>query len=83
MDQTPFDNKKTPIAKDVILAYPEYSQGVEIYTDSTKFQLGAVITQNNSPLAFFSCKLNTMQQKYGMTELEVLAIVETLKSSKV
>ena len=65
--QTTFENKKTAIAKDVVLTYPDYSQGFEIYTDSSKFQLGAIITQNNRPLAFFSCKLNTAQQKYSVT----------------
>ena len=59
--QTAFENIKTAIAKDVVLAYPDYSQGFEIYTDSSKFQLGAVITQNNRLLAFFSRKLNTAQ----------------------
>ena len=80
--QTAFDNIKTAIAKDVVLAYPDYSQGFEIYTDSSKFQLGAVITQNNRPLAFFSRKLNTAQQKYSVTEQELLAIVEILKEFK-
>ena len=80
--QTAFENIKTAIAKDVVLAYPDYSQGFEIYTDSSKFQLGAVITQNNRPLAFFSRKLNTAQQKYSVTEQELLAIVETLKEFK-
>ncbi len=61
--QTAFDNIKTTIAEDIVLAYPDYSQGFKIYTDSSKFQLGAVISQNNRPLAFFSCKLNTAQQK--------------------
>ena len=61
--QNTFDNIKTAIAKDVVLAYPDYSQGFEIYTDSSKFQLGADISQNNRPLAFFSRKLNTAQQK--------------------
>ena len=82
MHQTTFDNIKTAIAKDVVLAYPDYSHGFEIYTDSSKFQLGAVITQNNRPLAFFSRKLNTAQQKYSVTEQELLAIVETLKEFK-
>ena len=80
--QTAFENIKTAIAKDVVLAYPDYSQGFEIYTDSSKFQLGAIITQNNRPLAFFSRKLNTAQQKYSVTEQELLAIVETLKEFK-
>ena len=80
--QTAFDNIKTAIAKDVVLAYPDYSQGFEIYTDSSKFQLGAVITQNNRLLAFFSRKLNTAQQKYIVTKQELLATVETLKEFK-
>jgi len=71
-------NIKKTIAKDFVLAYPDYSQGFEIYTDSTKFQLQAVITQNNGPLAFFSGKLSPTQQKYSVTKQELLAIVETL-----
>ena len=77
-----FNDIKTVIAKNVVLAYPDYLQGFEIYTDSSKFQLGAVITQNNRPLAFFGRKLNTAQQKYSVTEQELLAIVETLKEFK-
>ena len=82
MHQTAFNNIKTAIAKDVVLAYPDYSQGFEIYTDSSKFQLGAVITQNNRALAFFICKLHTAQQKYSVTKQELLTIVETLKEFK-
>eukprot|EP00804_Cyclotella_cryptica_P022857 CCRYP_005057-RA/>CCRYP_005057-RA protein AED:0.35 eAED:0.36 QI:0/0/0/1/0/0/2/0/611 len=80
--QQAFDTVKATIARDVTLAYPDYSQGFEIYTDSSKFQLGAVITQNNRPLAFFSRKLSQAQQKYSVTEQELLAIVETLKEFK-
>eukprot|EP00804_Cyclotella_cryptica_P011423 CCRYP_016384-RA/>CCRYP_016384-RA protein AED:0.34 eAED:0.34 QI:0/0/0/1/0/0/2/0/232 len=80
--QQAFDTVKATITRDVTLAYPDYSQGFEIYTDSSKFQLGTVITQNNRPLAFFSRKLSPTQQKYSMTEQELLAIVETLKEFK-
>jgi hypothetical protein len=45
-------------------------------------QLGAVITQNNRPIVFFSRKLSEAQQKYSVTEIELLAIVETLKEFK-
>jgi hypothetical protein len=41
-----------------------------------------VITQDNRPIAFFSKKLSKMQQKYSVTESELLAIVETLKEFK-
>ncbi len=65
-----------------IIAYHDYSQGFEIYTDSSKLQLGAVMTQNNRPLAFFSRKLSPMQQTYSMTKQELLGIGETLKEFK-
>eukprot|EP00804_Cyclotella_cryptica_P026090 CCRYP_013954-RA/>CCRYP_013954-RA protein AED:0.28 eAED:0.28 QI:0/0/0/1/1/1/2/0/538 len=80
--QQAFDTVKATITRDVTLAYPDYSQGFEIYRDSSKFQLGAAITQNNRPLAFFSRKLSQAQQKYSVTEQELLAIVETLKEFK-
>ena len=41
-----------------------------------------MITQGNWPHAFFSRKLSATQQKYSVTELELLAIVETLKEFK-
>ncbi len=45
-------------------------------------QLGAVITQENRPIAFFSQKLATTQRKYSVTKIEVLAIVKTSKEFK-
>jgi hypothetical protein len=54
----------------------------EIYTDASATQLGAVITQDNRPIVFFSRKLSKTQQKYSVTEIELLAIVETLKEFK-
>jgi hypothetical protein len=64
------------------LAYPDYSKVFEIYTDTSSKQLGAVITQDNRPIVFFSRKLYNTQHKYSITELELLAIVETLKEFK-
>ncbi len=45
-------------------------------------QLGALITQDDRPIAFFSRKLSETQLKYSVTEIELLAIVETLKAFK-
>jgi hypothetical protein len=65
----------------VVLAYLDYSKVFEIYTDASSKQLGAVITQNNRPIAFFSWKLSVTQHKYSVMDIELLAIVETLNSS--
>jgi hypothetical protein len=70
---------KAAIAKETVLAYLDFSKPFEIYTDVSSTQLGAVITQDNRPIAFFSRKLSKKQQKYSVTEIELLAIVESIK----
>lgn len=80
--QDAFESIKKIIARDVILAYPSFGDEFVIYTDASKRQLGGVITQNNRPIAFFSRKLTVAQQKYTVTELELLSIVELLKEFK-
>lgn len=77
-----FQKIKEIIARDVVLAYPDYEQEFVIYTDASTKQLGGVITQNNRPIAFFSRKLTKAQTKYTVTELELLSICETLKEFK-
>jgi hypothetical protein len=64
------------------LAYPDYSKVFAIYTDASSKQLGAVITQDDKPMAFFSWKLSNTQHKYSITKIELLVIVETLKELK-
>ncbi len=54
----------------------------DIYTDASSKQLGAVITQKNRPIVFFSRKLFVAQRKNSVTEIELLAIVKTLKEFK-
>jgi hypothetical protein len=80
--QQAFDNVKAAMAKETVLAYLDFLKPFEIYTDDSSTQLGAMITQDNRPIAFFSRKHSKMQQKYSVTEIELLAIVETLKEFK-
>jgi len=40
--QKSFDDVKKAIARDVLLAYPNYSEVFEIYTDASSRQLGAI-----------------------------------------
>jgi hypothetical protein len=77
--QKSFDHVKTTITKEVVLAYTDFTKPFEIYTNASTEQLGAVITQENRPIVFFSRKLSGGQSKYTVTKLEFLAIVETLK----
>jgi hypothetical protein len=80
--QQAFDSLKNSLAREVVLAYPDFSVPFEIYTDALKYQIGSVITQKDKPLAFYSRKLTDTQTRYTVTELELLAIVEMLREYK-
>ena len=77
--QASFDSMKKAIARETILAYPDFNKPFDIHTDASKVQLGAVISQENRPIAFYSRKLSDTQTRYTTTERELLSIVETLK----
>jgi len=77
--QNAFMQMKTLIAKETLLAYPNFNKKFEIHTDASKVQLGACISQEGTPLAFYSRKLNPVQTRYTTTERELLSIIETLK----
>ena len=77
--QDAFTLMKQTIAKDTLLAFPNFSKPFTIHTDASKVQLGAVISQDERPIAFYSRKLNPAQTRYTITARELLSIVETLK----
>ncbi|CAJ1959749.1 unnamed protein product [Cylindrotheca closterium] len=74
-----FKHVKRVIAKDTMLAFPDFSKPFTIHTDARDFQLGGVISQEGKPIAFYSRKLNPAQRNYTTGEREMLSIVETLR----
>jgi len=70
---------KKIMAKEALLAYPDFSKPFVIHTDASHYQLGGVVSQDGKPIAFFSRKLKDAQTRYTTTERELLSIVETLK----
>jgi hypothetical protein len=74
-----FKKVKDMVSQETLLTYPDWSQHFDIHTDSSDFQLGAVISQQGKPIAFFSRKLNSAQRNYTTTEKELLSIVECCK----
>ena len=63
--QEAFNNLQHELTRQVILAYPDFTKMFEIYTDASKYQIGAVITQENKPIAFYSRKLTDCQARYS------------------
>jgi hypothetical protein len=58
--QQAFGKVEAVIAKEIVLAYPDFLKPFEIYTDASSTQLGTVIAQDNRPIAFFSRKLSVI-----------------------
>ena len=42
------------MSNEVILIYPDFNTGFDIYMDASNIQLRAVISQDKMPIAFFS-----------------------------
>jgi len=70
---------KRVLAKEMLLAYPNFNKPFQIHTDASHYQLGAVVSQEGKPIAFYRRKLNPAQTQCTTTERELLCIVETLK----
>ena len=70
---------KALMAKETLVTFPDFNKIFEIHTNASKLQLGACISQEGKPVAFYSRKLNPAQTRYTVTEQELLSIVETLK----
>ena len=77
--QKAFDEVKRVISRETLLSFPDYDRPFHIFADASDTQLGAVIMQDDKPLAFYSRKLNSAQKSYTTGEQELLSIVEVLK----
>ncbi len=67
------------MAADALAAFLDHNKRLDVYTDSSDFQLGACIIQEGRPVAYFLRKLTKSQQNYTTMEMEMLSIVATLK----
>jgi RNase H-like domain found in reverse transcriptase len=62
--QHAFDTMKKILARDVLLANPDFSKKVEIFTDASDKQLGAIITQEGRPIKLhYNRKRNTCHSR--------------------
>ena len=55
--QAAFETMKKQVGRDVLLAYPDFSEKFVIHADASKTQLGGIISQNGKPIAVYSRKL--------------------------
>ena len=77
--QKAFKELKKSISSEVILSFPDCTKEFHLHVDASDCQLGAALTQDRKPLAFFSKKLAKHQHKHGIGKKEMLSVVESLQ----
>ena len=74
-----FKEQKCMVSAEMLLSYPYWKLPFTFHTYASDKQLGAVISQNNKHISFFSRILRKPQRNYTTTDKGILAIVECLK----
>ena len=73
-----FKQLKADLTSAPVLASPDTTQPYELIADACGTGIGAVLMQNEKPIAYESRKFNSAEKNYTVTEQELLAIIHAL-----
>lgn len=76
--QAAFQEVKHDVVSTPVLALPNFDHPFVLETDASGRGIGAVLSQKNYPIAFFSRKLSTKMQLASTYAREMLAITEAV-----
>ena len=77
--QHSFEELRQRLTTAPVLALPSGKDGYVVYNDASKQGLGCVLMQNGRVITFASRQLNKHEQNYPAHDLELAAVVFTLK----
>lgn len=76
--QQAFETLKTALSSAPVLAHPDFSKEFVVETDASDVGVGAVLLQDQRPIAFASRALTKEQKHYSATDKELTAVVFAL-----
>jgi len=74
-----FTNLKLQMTSMPILHLPDFSKVLVVETDASAVAIGAVLSQEGHPLAFFSKKINPKMQATSVYVREMYVVTEAVK----
>jgi len=77
--ETAFQEIKRRLTTTPVLVLLDFSNLFELHCDASKLGIGAVLSQNGKPVAFFSEKLSGAKLRYNTYDVEFYAVVEAVR----
>ena len=78
-EQSAFHQFKSCLCSAPILALPDLSAPYEVVCAASGFGCGAVLLQNQRPVAFLSYELSDAERRHPPGQQELLAVISALK----